>query len=211
MAEWRALGDIRFTAFGLNLLSWNALALGYTDEACAALEESISLSKSVGDRWGLAFAYRGLGRIAQGQGEHAEAVEMFRKSLDTLIKVGTRQDEARVLVEMNHSIFALGNDAEAERGLYEALSVTMETQGTFVALEALIGIAMLKAKQGNIERALELSLIVLDHPASLQETKDRAIQLQVELEAQLAPAQIELIQAHSGEKTFEAVVEDLLK
>lgn len=211
VAEWRALGDARFTAFGLNLLSWNALALGYTDEARAALEESISLSKPVGDRWGLAFAYRGLGLSAQAQGEHAQAVEMFGKSLETLKEVGTRQDEARILVEMSHSIFALGNDAEAERGWYKALRITTETKITFVALEALIGIAVLKAKQGNVEQALELSLIVLNHPASLQETKDRANALRSELKAQLTPTEIEAIQDRTGEKTFDAVVEDLIR
>jgi hypothetical protein len=31
------------------------------------------------------------------------------------------------------------------------------------------------------------------------------------LEAQLTPAQIEAIQAHAAEKTFEAVVEELLR
>jgi len=211
VAEWRAIGDARFTAFGLNLLSWNALALGYTDEAHATLEESVSLSKSIGDRWGLAFAYRGLGLSAQAQGEHAKAVEMFGKSLETLKEVGTRQDEARVLVEMSHSIFALGNDVEAERGWHKALRITTKLQSTFIALEALVGIAMLKAKQGNAEQALELSSIVLKHPASLQETKNRASGLQAELEMQLTSPEIEVIQNRDAEKSFEKVVEALLR
>jgi len=211
VAEWRAIGDVRFTAFGLNLLSWNALALGYTDEARAALEEGVSLSKSIGDRWGLAFAYRGLGRIAQTRGEHAQAVEMFGKSLDMLAEFGTHQDEARVLVELSHSIFALGNDAEAERGWRKALRIATEIQSTFVALEALVGIAMLKANQGNAEQSLKLSSIVLNHPASLQETKNRASSLQAELEMQFTPPEIEEIQTHLPEKSFEAVVDELLK
>jgi hypothetical protein len=70
---------------------------------------------------------------------------------------------------------------------------------------------MLKAKQGNIDQALEFSLIVLNHPASLQETKDRADRLRAELETQLTPGQIDAIQVHAAEETFEAVVEDLLK
>jgi len=127
MAEWRSLSDARFTAFGLHLLSWNAIALGYTDEAHAALEESVSLSKSLGDRWGLVFAYRGPGLIAQVQGEHPQAVGMFNKSLDVLTEVGTCQDEARVLVKMSHNILALENKAEAERGWYKALRITTET------------------------------------------------------------------------------------
>ena len=113
-----------------------AVRLGRYDEAREALEESVLLNTSIGDRWNQGFAYRGLGLIAQAQGEHLQAVDIFRKSLDMLTE-SARQDEARVLVEMSHSMFALGNDAEAERGWCEALHVTMETQGTFVALEAL--------------------------------------------------------------------------
>jgi predicted signal transduction protein with EAL and GGDEF domain len=112
---------------------------------------------------------------------------------------------------MSRSIFALGNDAEAERGWCEALHVTMETQGTFVALEALVGIATLKAKQRNIEQALELSLIVLNHPASFQETKDRAEALRAELEAQLTSQQVEAAQARAKATTFEAAVEEILQ
>ena len=79
------------------------------------------------------------------------------------------------------------------------------------ALDALAGLAGLQAKQGDRQHALELLLIVLNHPASLQETKDRAEHLRAELETQLTPAKVAAIQARTGEKTFEAVVEDLLK
>jgi tetratricopeptide (TPR) repeat protein len=211
VADWRLIGDPRLTAVALQNLSWMAVRLGLYDEARRSLEESVLLNTLIGDRWNLGFAHRGLGLIAQAEGEHVQAVRMFRKSLDTLSEVGARQDEARVLVETGHSILALGNDAEAERAWREALHIAMETQGTFVALEALAGIATLKAEQGTIEQALELSLIVLDHPASLRETKNRTAHLRAELEAQLTPAQIESIHNDAREKTFEAVVEDFLK
>lgn len=211
VADWRAIGDPRLTAIALQNLSWMAVRLGRYDEAREALEESVLLNIAIGDRWNLGFAYRGLGLIAQAQGEHLQAADIFRKSLDMFIEIGARQDSARVLVEMCSSILAQGNDAEAERGWREALHVTTETQGTFVALEALVGIATLKEKQGNIEQALELLLIVLSHPACLPETKNRADRLRAELEARLTQAQIKAIHSHAGEKNFEAVVEDLLK
>jgi len=211
VADWRRIGDPRLTAIALNNLSWMAVRLGRYDEARDTLEESVLLNTSIGDRWNLGFAYRGLGLIAQAQGEHRQAVDMFGKSLDTLTEVGARQDEARVLVEMSHSMFALGNDAEAERGWCEALHVTMETQGTFVALEAFVGIATLKAKQGNIERALELLLIVLNHPASLQEVKNRADRLRPELEAQLTRQQVAAAHTRATATTFEAAVEAILQ
>jgi predicted ATPase/transcriptional regulator with XRE-family HTH domain len=211
VADWRVIGDPRLTAIALQNLSWMAVRLGLFDEAREALEESVLLNTSIGDRWNLGFAYRGLGLIAQAQGEHLQAVDMFRKSLDMFKEIGARQDRARVLVELSSSIFAQGNDADAERGWREALHLTMETQGTFVALEALVGIATLKAKQENFEEAFKLSLIVLSHPAGLQETKGRADRLRADLEAQFTSTQIKAIHAQGREKSFEAAVEDLLR
>jgi len=211
MAEWRAIGDPRLIAIGLNNLSLSALRLGQYNEARAALEESVGLSISIGDRYGLGFAYRGLGIIAQAQGEHQQAMDMFHKSLDTLTELGARQDVARVLAEMGRSIFALGNDAEAGRVWGESLRLAIETRGTFIALEALVGLASLQAKQGDREQALELLLIVLNHPASYQASKDRATRLRTELEAQLPRPQVEVAQARAQARTFEAVVDEALK
>jgi len=211
MSEWRAIGDPRFTAIGLNSLYWSALRLGRYEEARAALEESVELSISVGDRWALGFAYRGLGIIAQAQGEHAKAVGMFRKGLDTFTEIGARQDVARALADMSRSVFALGNDTEAERGWRESLRTAMETRGIFIALEALVGLASLHAKHSDMEHALELLMIVLNHPVITHETRKRAAQLRVQLETKLTPSQIERIQANAEEETLESVVEKLLK
>ena len=66
------------------------------------------------------------------------------------------------------------------------------------------------AKQGDREHALELLLIVLNHPASIQETKHRAAQLRAELEAQLTSQQVEAAERRAKAKTFEAAVEEIL-
>ena len=112
---------------------------------------------------------------------------------------------------MGHSFFALGDDAEARRVWIESLRAANEMKGLFIALDVLAGLARLQAKQGNQEQALELLLIVLNHPASSQETKNRADHLRTELEAQLTPKRIEAIQVHAKEITYETIVEDLLK
>jgi len=211
VADWRAIGDPRFTAFGLRILSQSALALGRYDEARAVLEESAALNISVGDRWGMGSAFRGLGVVAQVQGGHSQAVDMFLKSLDIFTELGGSWWVARVLAEMSRSVFALGNDAEAERLWRDSLRIATETRGTPVALEALAGFASLKSKQGNLEYALELLLIVLNHSASFQETKNRATQLHAEPEAQLTSQQIEAVEARVQATTFEAIVDEVLK
>jgi predicted ATPase/transcriptional regulator with XRE-family HTH domain len=209
--EWRAIGDPRFTAFGLNFLSLSAFKLGRFDEARSALEESITLNSSVGDRWGIGSAYRGLGLVAQAQGDHAQAVDMFQNSLDMFTELGTRWDVARVLAEMGRSAFALEKDLQAERFWRESLRISTDTQALSVGLEAVVGIASLQAKRENIEAALEMLLIILDHPASIQETKHRASELRIQLEDQLPQQKIEVIQHRAEEKTFISIAEELLR
>jgi len=148
--------------------------------------------------------------VSQAQGEHSQALDLFDESLDILTELGVRQDVARVLVEASRSVFALGNDAEAEHGWRESLRLATETQGIFIALEALVGLASLYAKQGNREHALELLLIVLGHPASTRGTQDRAEILRVELKSQLMSHQIQAIQARALKQSFDQVVNQIL-
>ena len=208
---WRATGDPRFTAFGLNFLSWSAIAAGRYEEAQRALEESIALYGSVGDRWGLGNAYRGLALVAQAQGAHAQAVDLFHKSTGIFTELGARWDVARVLSDMGRSLLAVGDDSEAERVWRVAMRVAIETKGTLVALDALAGMAGLRAKRGHPDAALAWLLLVLNHPAVQPETKVRGTKLATELEMELTPGEIEAASAVAGNSTFASVVEAILK
>jgi tetratricopeptide (TPR) repeat protein len=158
----------------------------------------------------LGTAYRGLGVVAQAQGEHIQAVKIFQKSLETFTELGGTWWVARVLADKSRSIFELGNDDEAGRVWCESLRIAAETRGIPVALEALAGFANLEAKRGDIEHALELVLIILAHPASFQETKDRTTHLRTELEAKLTHQQVKVVQSRVRSKSFEAVVDEVL-
>jgi len=111
---------------------------------------------------------------------------------------------------MSRSVFALGDDAEAERLWRKSLRIAVETRGIFIALEALAGFASLHAKRGDIEQALELLLIVLNHPSSIQDTRNRAEILRVELESRLTPQQIQAVQAQAQKQSLDQVVNELL-
>jgi hypothetical protein len=53
--------------------------------------------------------------------------------------------------------------------------------------------------------------MALDHPSSLQETKNRASELRIELEAQMTRQQVEAAQIRARDKSFESAVDELLK
>jgi predicted ATPase/transcriptional regulator with XRE-family HTH domain len=207
---WREISDPRFTAFGLLALSLGMNKLQKYPEARAALEESISINESVGDRWGLGTAYRGLALVEQEQGRHEEAIEAFQKSRSILNDLGARWDEARVLGDMGRSIVALGKITDAENTWRMSIQIASEVKGTSLVLESILGFANVRAKQGNSELAYELLLVVLNHPATVQETRERAAKLSAELERRLTMQEVNSIQARIEKRDFDALVAEIL-
>jgi len=211
VAEWRAVGDPRFIAYGLNFLGQSALALERFDEARKALEESVELNTSVGARWNLGHAFQGLGAVAQAEGDYRRAADLFLKAVNTFTELGGLFYIGQSLAQMGQSLFALENEVEAEHVWREALRIATEIHGVPVMLETLVGMASLLAKRSEMQSAFELLLIVLKHPACDQETRNRAENLRADLAAQLSLIQMDAIQAHAREMHLETVVHDLLK
>ena len=111
---------------------------------------------------------------------------------------------------LGFSEIGLREFGKAQECFLKALRLASEMNLITCILDSLAGMARIHAGQGREEAALELAIQVEKHPAVTQDTKDRAIQLRSELEIQLTPVQVEAIQAHVREKTFETVVEEML-
>jgi tetratricopeptide (TPR) repeat protein len=184
--------------------------LGRLEEAQVFLQESLALSTQVGDRWGMGTAYRNLGLAALAQGDIPEAQALILKSLDLFTEFVTGWDIVQSLVYLGEATGAAGDSSEARRIFLEALHLAMEAQATPLALDALVGLAQQQARAGEAQQALELSMCVLNHPASTQEAKDRAQQLRGQLEPQLTLQQVEAVQERAQTKTFAALVTELL-
>jgi hypothetical protein len=80
-----------------------------------------------------------------------------------------------------------------------------------VVLDAILGLAGVRAQHGDSALAYQWSLFALAHPASAQETQDRAKQLSLVLETRLAPAEAEAARGQAGTLTLEALVAQVLE
>jgi len=183
--------------------------MGETAEAERFLQESLTLTQKIGYRWGVGNALDGLGVLAQKSNPH-EARKLFAAGSDIYREIGDLRSLTRALCHQGYNSLALDDIPEAQKSFTEALRLARQCDYISYTLEALAGFASLYTKQGNKEQALELLLVVLNHPAILSSTKDRAAHLRAELEAQLTLSQVKSIQTQAGEKTFESVVEDWL-
>ena len=206
----REIGDPMLIAHALSFASLTIQKVGEPADAENFLQESLAITQKIGYRWGIGNALDGLGVLAQKSNPH-EARKLFAAGSDIYRKIGDLRSLVRALCHQGYNSLALNDILEAQKSFTEALRLARQCNYTPYALDALTGFANLEISQGNVERAFELLLLVLNHPATIQETRGRASHLRAELAAQLSPSQIEAIQTHVGKRTFESVVEDLLK
>lgn len=211
IAGWRALGDPRSTALGLNYISPAAIRLGRYREAHAFLQEGLTLCTEVGDRWGMGTAYRHLGLLALAQGELDRARSLLHASLDLFAGFITGWDVVRTLNYLGEALAAGGDAAEARRVFLDALRGAAEVQATPLALDALVGLAHLRAGAGEAEAAAEMAACVLGHGASTHEARERARDLQAQLAHELPPRQVEAACARAAGMSFDETVERALE
>ncbi len=210
-AAFQALGDPRMVAVGLFFLGRLKCTLGAYVEAQAFLRESLTLGGAIGDRWIEGMTLGQLGQIAQAQGEYAEAARLFRESLARMREINERWSMLQALNGLGMATLALGTFQESHSAFCEALHLAWEMQALPDALSALAGMASLQIQIGDAEQAFELLVQVLRHPASSEETKQRATELRSQAETRLTPLQIEAVEAQAQTKAFDAVVIELLE
>jgi predicted ATPase len=208
---FRTVGDLRLLGIGLFYLGSVKNKLGLTQEGKTHLHESLEICRSLGDRFGISMACNSLGLIFEKEKNPVEAQQMFQEGLNVALDMGEKWIIQQSLVNLGFSKFAMREITEARDCFLRSFHLASDAKLIPPMLDSVAGIAWIYAGQGKKEAALELAIEVERHPAVTQDTKYRAIQLRAELESQLTPKQIETMQSHAGEKTFEAVVEDLLK
>jgi tetratricopeptide (TPR) repeat protein len=207
---WRALGDPRVTALGLNWISPTVIKLGRYEEAEAYLQESLVLCTQVGDRWGMGTAYRHLGLAALAQGNFVQAQALARQSLDCFGGLITGWDVSQSLIYLAEATVAAGDPTEGRRIYLEALHLSTEAQAGCQVLDILARLADLLARAGHAEQALALALCVLSHEVSTQEARDRAEHLRAQLASQLTSQQIQAVEARVQVESLDALAMDLL-
>lgn len=202
---WRPFGDPHSLALALNFFGTAAIGVGEYAEAEACLQESLRLCQEVGDRWGLGTALRFLGVAALAQGDAVEAQGLLRQSLDAHRGVVTGWDIVRSQIYLADATRAAGDLEAARRIAQEALAEVQTVHADAMALEALAVLAALHPPDAA-EQAAGIVAFVLQHPACLFETRQRAACLWEALAARLPVEGLAAAQAWAGERSLESVI-----
>jgi tetratricopeptide (TPR) repeat protein len=193
LATMSPLGDPSFAAHALSYLGHALRLLGSYREAETWLRESLELARESDYRFAVGLALDGLGQVAYDEGRYSEAQVFLAESTSLFREMGD-PDHHRLSRVLNHhglNALALGDRAGARDDFRAALRMAYEGGVLPPALSALTGLAALDASQEANAEALALVIFVLQHPASPQETKNRAARLREELESRLPQVAIE--------------------
>jgi hypothetical protein len=106
---------------------------------------------------------------------------------------------------------ALGEYRAAWQHTREALGTAREIGSLSATLFGLVSTADLLARQVENERAAELAALVFHHPATNQETRDRAGNLLARLAAQMPAALLAAAQARGRAGELQAMAADALE
>ena len=206
----RSIQFPRGVAITLARLGVAAIPLGRLDEAGQVLEESLEITRRLNDRWGIGNTLNYLGLLAFARGEYERAEYLLRESVALFDEDGDQILHASTLTDLGHILIERDAEREARRAFQQALQIAVRIQTIPIALSALVGIVTLYARQGMIERAFTLAAHSLGHPASSQQTKDRAEHLCQELEKQLSPEQVEAARTKAQSLTWKDLIQEVM-
>ncbi|MEK7276380.1 MAG: tetratricopeptide repeat protein [Chloroflexota bacterium] len=117
-----------------------------------------------------AAALGNLGGILLVEGRHEEALKLFLQGLEIHRNTGYRFGMAIALDNVGTAHYRLGNEQDAHYYLKQSIREARDIRSDLIALDALVSIAALRARDGDKEGALELFGLIRNHPKVDPET-----------------------------------------
>ncbi len=134
------------------------------EQAKRYLEEAIEITRQLNHTRVLAAALGNLGGILTEEGRHEEALGLYQQGLEIHRESGFRLGIALALDNVGTAYYFLENELEAQYFLRQSIREARELHADYIALDALVSIAGLRARKGDAEKALELLSLVRTHP-----------------------------------------------
>jgi len=207
---WREIGDPHSISLGLNFLVTTQIKLERYEEAKASMRESIALSEKTKNRWGMGTAYRYFGLVTLAEGKYLEAQDYFQKSLEIFGEYFEGWDIAQSMIYLGDATLMSGDLNRSEKIYLDALRIAKEAQSLPLMLDALAGLMLFYMRSGKYEQAWDFSYIVLNHPSAVQETRDRAFQIQQDLENHLSGEQIQTLKMGTSDLSVDNMTNGLI-
>jgi tetratricopeptide (TPR) repeat protein len=202
---YRQTGNPRAIALNYSFLGGFSIQTGDYRQAIPLLHEGLTFQKMIDDRVMIRMSQAWLGEIHEMLGEYDEARQQYEESL--LISQGNGDWLGMAIASLNLGRLnvTLGQEPQAKNYLQAGLKLAKETQYMPLMIDGLISIAMLLAHIGDKQRALDILIPTLNHPAGEPQMRARAEQLLARL-TDVPPAEI-MAKGEAMERIEEMVTE----
>ena len=157
----------------------------------------------------MAVALNHLGEMAIRQADFEGAQQHYQQSLAIYQEINDSGGLAIALNGLGQTACALADYPAAAHHFQQALTIASEIQFLPLICAMFISISELFLKIGPPERGLALLAFIRHHPASDQETKDRAAQLLKRYEAEVTPDQFSAAEQSNLDAMVAAMRNDL--
>ena len=157
LALHRKMNHQRGIAFSATHLA-QALVASQSDQTTVdtLLEEGLTLSRTLGDKDGLAYALALGGQMALRQGDLTTAHSLLEESVLLYREVGSQHGIAEALAQLARVDTALGEWAAAQVHYEESLAIGKVLSNRGLSAFCLEGLASLTVRQGAFARAAQL-------------------------------------------------------
>jgi tetratricopeptide (TPR) repeat protein len=140
-------------AVGLRTYGETLLFTNEPDRAHAPLEESLNLSRTIGDEQGEAYALLRLGGVRTGQGLIEEAIELVEAALAIFRQVGHLFGVEVSLHNLGTLLRNRGDLERSEKMLEEAMTICRELGDHEGVANNLVGLGDIALANGDLQRA----------------------------------------------------------
>ncbi len=183
VAQLEEIEDQRLIAFVWRERGDVARLRGNFDIAREYIQRSIALGKDHNMPYPATQSLWSLGNLAVDEGEFVAALDYF----EAYKRASPLSQEH--IGGPGWALLGLGRYEEAKRYFLTSLKRMVTNQVRPIGLDALVGMAHIKARSGQFEEAIKLLTVVTNHPSTQYESKRKASKLWKKLTAEL-PAEL---------------------
>jgi predicted ATPase/class 3 adenylate cyclase/Tfp pilus assembly protein PilF len=137
----------------LGWMAWEKEALG---QATQLFEESLVLSREMGDTWWLANSRANLALVPESRGDSEKATELYEESMDLFIEQGDKQSLAECLNNLAMVVYSQGDLGRVQKLTEEAVALHRELGTTGGFSLGLCNLGWIALLQDDLGRAADL-------------------------------------------------------
>ncbi len=152
----RRIGDRSGVAFALNNIGMVSLERGEPEEAAKRFKKSIEVCDEIDDKLTKAGSLNNLGLYHHSMGELDQALDLLKDSLGIREKVGDQSGKASSLANIGDALYEKQKYDESEKNYEKSLKICRELGDMEQLVNGLQGLAKVKAKNDENEKALEI-------------------------------------------------------